>query len=350
MVYGYSVPKSAHKPVFSITSAIMRKLAMNIAIAVLAISPLMRTSAQAQENRSPLSLTSDDGSIIHVFPSVGGANALAPLLSDTGPLNYNGGSVMVNPTIYAIFWDPPRLQSGGGTGMSTDYLPILKRMLKDYPSHSLDNNNTQYFQTIGGVTTYIHNTGTWGGAFVDTSAYPASACADALTPGNCLTNGQLQHEVKRVMTLKGWTAGINHLFLLFTSAGEGSCIDSSSTACAYTSYCAYHGVGTPIIYTNQPYGDLFHCQAPGVPSPNSDAVADAVASIAAHETTEAITDPIPPSGWVTALGNEIGDLCAYNYGALAWDSGNANEMWNGDFYVLQQMFDNHVGGCVQVGP
>jgi len=25
-------------------------------------------------------------------------------------------------------------------------------------------------------------------------------------------------------------------------------------------------------------------------------------------------------------------------------------MWNGDFYLLQQMFDNHVGGCVQVGP
>ncbi len=28
----------------------------------------------------------------------------------------------------------------------------------------------------------------------------------------------------------------------------------------------------------------------------------------------------------------------------------ANEMWNGDFYLLQQEFDNHVGGCVQVGP
>jgi hypothetical protein len=69
----------------------MRKFAISLAIAILAISPLMRTSAQAQENRSPLSMASDDGSIIHIFPSIGGGNALASLLSDTGPLNYNGG-------------------------------------------------------------------------------------------------------------------------------------------------------------------------------------------------------------------------------------------------------------------
>jgi hypothetical protein len=25
-------------------------------------------------------------------------------------------------------------------------------------------------------------------------------------------------------------------------------------------------------------------------------------------------------------------------------------MWNGDMYVLQMEFDNHLGGCVPVGP
>jgi len=25
-------------------------------------------------------------------------------------------------------------------------------------------------------------------------------------------------------------------------------------------------------------------------------------------------------------------------------------MWNGNFYEVQQEFDNHVGGCVQLGP
>jgi hypothetical protein len=261
---------------------------------------------------------------------------------------------MTNPTIYAIFWDPPNLQTGAATEMSVAYQPILKKMLRDYFAHGIDNNNTQYFQTIG-TTTYIHNTGTWGGAFVDTSPYPASGCTDLLTPGNCLTDIQLHHEIRKVMALKGWTAGINHLFVLFTSQGEGSCVDSSNTACSYIRYCAYHSaffnaVGNPIVYANEPYGDLTHCQLPNTPSPNSDPLADAAASIASHEVTESITDPLPPNGWMTAAGNEIGDLCAYNYGSMTWDSGNANQMWNGDFYVLQQMFDNHVGGCVQVGP
>jgi hypothetical protein len=52
----------------------------------------------------------------------------------------------------------------------------------------------------------------------------------------------------------------------------------------------------------------------------------------------------------TAFGNEIGDLCAYNYGTLTWASNTANEMWNGHFYLLQQEFDNHAGGCIQIGP
>ena len=85
------------------------------------------------------------------------------------------------------------------------------------------------------------------------------------------------------------------------------------------------------------------------PSPNLDPVADAAATVASHELTEATTDPLG-NAWFSSFGNEIGDLCAYKYGTLTWDSTNANEMWNGNFYLLQQEYDNHVGDCVQVGP
>jgi hypothetical protein len=78
-------------------------------------------------------------------------------------------------------------------------------------------------------------------------------------------------------------------------------------------------------------------------------VADAVASTTTHELTEAITDP-ELDAWFTSGGSEIGDLCAYNYGSPTWDGGLANESWNANFYLLQQEFDNHVLGCVQVGP
>jgi hypothetical protein len=47
---------------------------------------------------------------------------------------------------------------------------------------------------------------------------------------------------------------------------------------------------------------------------------------------------------------ELGDICNFIYSANGWDAGLANQMWNGNFSEVQQEFDNHVGGCVQLGP
>jgi hypothetical protein len=97
-----------------------------------------------------------------------------------------------------------------------------------------------------------------------------------------------------------------------------------------------------------PFGNLSACAA-GQPSPNGVAAADAVTDVASHEITEAITDPFL-NAWFDSSANEIGDLCAYNYGTNTWDGGLANEQWNGNFYEVQQQFDNHAGGCVRLGP
>ena len=287
---------------------------------------------------------------IHVFPTVNNA----PVPPPSALIYHTGAPVMQNGvTTYAIFWVPPTLQTGGATSMSAHYQSVQKNMLADYMGHGLDNNNTQYYQIIGTRKTYIQNKGTFGGAYVDTSAYPASGCSDSATPGNCITDAQIRSEIAKVMGINGWTGGLNKMFLLFTSSGEGSCFNSSSTSCAYTQYCAYHSyIGpttSPVIYSNEPFGNTVNCQLPGVPSPNSDPLADAAATAASHELTEAITDPLL-NAWYDASGSEIGDLCAYSYGTNTWDAGKANEMWNGRFYELQMEYNNHKGACSQVGP
>jgi len=146
--------------------------------------------------------------------------------------------------------------------------------------------------------------------YVDTAPYPASGCTDSATPGNCITDAQIQTEITKVMGINGWTGGINKMFLLYTSSGEGSCFDSSNTSCAYVQYCAYHsfygGTTTPIIYGNQPYGGVIGCVAGGQTTPNSDIAADGAASTASHEISEAITDPLL-NAWFDASGNENGD-------------------------------------------
>ena len=329
----------------------MRTLLRIVTGVATALLLLSQGGARAQELQLTLS---DAVHGIHILPTMAGAAARAEAGLALGPLVYHTGGVVMtgSVTTYAIFWVPAHLQNGGATGMPAHYQTVQKNLLTDYPGHGIDNNNTQYYQ-ISGATTYIQNRGSLGGSYVDTSAYPASSCTDTFTPGNCLTDLQIQAEIQKVMGLNGWTGGLSKMFVLFTSSGEGSCFDSSSTSCAYTAYCAYHGFfnigSTPVIYSNEPYGNTSVCQSAGVPTPSGDAVADAAATSASHELTEAITDP-ELNAWFTSSGSEIGDLCAYNYGVNTWDSAKANQMWNGRFYELQTEYDNHAGKCVQVGP
>ena len=177
-------------------------------------------------------------------------------------------------TTYAIFWVPAKLQNGGATSMTAHYQTVQSNLLRDYAGHGIDNNNTQYYQVTGtGTKQYIQNKGGFGGSFVDTDPYPASGCSDTATPGNCITDAQLETEVQKVMALKGWTGGLTKMFLVFTSSGEGSCFDSSGSSCAYAEYCAYHSfidTSTPVVYGNEPFGNPSVCQAPGTPSPNAD--------------------------------------------------------------------------------
>ncbi len=170
-------------------------------------------------------------------------------------LLYNGGPVMqATSTTYAIFWEPPTLQDGTPTQVSATYHTLLERYFNDIGGSGVYGNDTQYYDTNGSIS----NSSTFGGAYIDTSAYPTSDCSDQITPNDCLTDAQLQAEVTKAMAANNWTSGLTHMFFVFTSQGEGSCFDTSSTSCAFTEYCAYHSYfnddnNQPVIYANMPY-------------------------------------------------------------------------------------------------
>lgn len=287
---------------------------------------------------------------IHILPP---PTKQAALAADSGPLIYHGGPVMSGARAYIIFWVPATLQDGTPASLTAHYESVQQHLFMDYPGHALGSNTSQYYQQ-GTTTSYIPDMGGMAGSVVDTNPYPVGGCTDPYTGINCFTDAQLQSEIQTVMAAQGWTGGLNKMFLVFTPSGEGSCFDSTSGICAYNYYCAYHGsfvngAGSNVVYGNQPYGNASYCQIPGVPSPNGDVAADTASTAASHELIEALTDPLL-NAWYTAAGSEIGDLCAYIYGANSWDSGLANQMWNGRFYELQEEWDNHTGTCVQVGP
>jgi hypothetical protein len=328
-----------------------------IAAALLAL--MMPVLAMAQNNviNSPYRITGETGTV-HIYPTPELSRQIRAQQDNQAPLgvlSYHGGPIMSGDSLYAIFWVPATLQNGKPTSLSAKYENVAKRFLADYPYHGIANNSTQYYSTTSG-TKYFKGIGGLSGFYIDANPYPSSGCTDGVTGTNCITDAQLQTEIQRVITLEGWTPGLNKIFLVFTSTGEGSCFDGTSSSCAYTQYCAYHGyfgsTSTPTIYANQPYADPNYCYYPpgGQNDPSGDPASDANVNVASHEITEANTDPELNAWWDSGNGEEIGDLCAWMFGTNSWDSGLANQMWNGHFYDLQLEYDNHTSSCVNIGP
>jgi hypothetical protein len=328
-----------------------------LAFAALALLLPVMMTAQDVFN-SPYVVTGETGTV-HIHPT---PEMTRQILDQQGPvlapgvLSYHGGPIMTGVSLYAIFWVPAKLQNGNPTSLTAKYESVAKQFLADYPYHGVANNSTQYYSTKSGINTYFAGIGGLAGAVVDTDPYPASGCTDTVTPKNCITDAQLQAEISKVLTAQKWTPGLNKMFIVFTSTGEGSCFNSTSSSCAYTSYCAYHGyfgsTTSPTIYANMPYANPTYCydSSAGQHDPSGDIPSDANVNVTSHEITEATTDPELNAWWDSGNGEEIGDLCAWNFSTADWDGSLANQMWNGHFYDLQLEYDNHTSACVKVGP
>jgi len=134
-----------------------------------------------------------------------------------------------------------------------------------------------------------------------------------------ITDTDVQSAIHAVITAAGGVsaAGPGHVYHLFLPPGQdvcmspGVCYSPDNPNTFY--FCGYHGavvfndVG-PVFYSVQPYAPVDGCQT-STQNPLS-----AQVSVLGHEITEAITDPYPGYGWVATniMGEEIGDLCAWN--------------------------------------
>jgi len=232
-----------------------------------------------------------------------------------------------------------------------NYQTVIDRYFADvaHDSGALDNVYsvaTQYSDSTGPVQ-YL---AAFGGSYVSHDPLPASGCNDGLNT-YCLTDRQLQDEIQSVLTAKGWTGGLDHIFFLLTPSGVGSCFDQFGQ-CSTDTFCAYHNAFTdsnndPAIYANEPYeGPIPGCTSSTQGFPN-DIDGDTTINTISHEHNEAITDPLG-DGWLAKDGSENGDLCAYGFGTQTNPGGGAyNQVINGHHYDLQQEYSNLDNGCIQ---
>ncbi len=243
---------------------------------------------------------------------------------DSSDLYYNGGSVMDGTSqVYAIFWEPR------GSKVSTNYNKLILQYFSDVGSSPLYHNNTQYTDSQGA---YPSNA-VLGGSWVDTkTAYPSTTLLDS----------DIQQEVLRAISTKGWTPSTHHLFVVFTALN----VANNAETAYHGSFTDYSGNG--VIYATVPDTFTKRHVFPGNVSPNNDFDADSTILVTSHEQIEAATDPFPGSGWMDNNGLEIGDKCEKYFGQQNADGSNV--IWNGHPYIVQGEWDNALHACTLVGP
>ena len=316
-------------------------------LAALTLLALMAALAGTAAARS----AQGHGPIRGIVPSRG--SSTSSTAGTASNLIFHGGPVLSGNTAYAVYWSTPTYP------ISSSYQTLINRYFSDVAaatSAGATNNvyaaATQYGKGTAGSTVTslgsLSNVTTFGGSYVDTDPI-ANGCRDRATH-ICVTDAQVVSELQKVMAARGWTAGSNHLYFMFTPRGVGSCYSNSS--CSFTQWCAYHSNAGSLLYANMAFADTVAsaCDAGYHPNAAIDPYADATISVVSHEHNEAITDPLG-SAWYNSSGYENGDLCAWNFGAMLGGSGSGryNQVINGHDYTLQQEWSNHSAGCVLTG-
>lgn len=334
---------------------------------------------------------SPDGRFLGITPHAGVAPAAIPGsvaaqhasgsigFSSNGNLDYHGGQVLHSSAPYLIIWDPT------GTGISAASRALFERYFTDVAADSGAATNVyavdRQFTDATGFADYRQTFSSATQAIPDTQKYPArdtANCPDvAATYPKCLTDGQLQAEITRLIAADGLPQGTGAnapIYFVVTPSTVNVCADS--TSCADTTFCAYHSsyvnVGSDVLYSTIPmfFSGASPAQNPkacqfdhnALPQePNADP-ADIAIKYLSHEDNETITDPLGTGWWDSNGGNEDGDNCTA-FGTLAPANGtnpNAflptlggsaasgtlfNQFINSNQYYIQSEWSNGEVNC-----
>jgi len=220
-------------------------------------------------------------------------------------LTYRGGPLLPNPEVFTIFWGG----TWGRTPGSTSLMKRLDSFFADILVSPLIDQLAEYDVPAGAIG---------HGSFIGTTVISADAPTDSVT--DSALQAQLRTWLKAKLVPKHTK---NTLYFVYLEPGVVS-IMGGGRSCQ--NYCGYHNNIGPIYYAVMPYPACNGCLG-GL------SAFEALTGTSSHELCEAITDPVPGSGWYDDVNGEIGDICAWKFKQVAG-------------YTVQLEWSNRQNKCV----
>ena len=200
-------------------------------------------------------------------------------------LLYKGGLMITDLKVYIIFWGPSF--TGVLNNLAIQIIGFFKTILNGALMDQLAEYNTANYQV--GKGTYLD------------SAIDPTPCPPVLS------DAEIQARLKFWLDHKvGLPEPDQHtLYFIYLESGVQVTMGGESSC---TNFCGYHSnIGDSTFYAVIPYPDCAGCLG-------NNNVFDAITGTSSHELCEAITDPIPYTGWYDDNNNmEIGDICGWQF-------------------------------------
>jgi hypothetical protein len=223
----------------------------------------------------------------------------------TANLTYRGGALIEAAKVFAIYWD----QNWANDADARDLSAAMNQFFTDILVSSLMDQLSEY--SVSGKTI-------GQGSFIGSQVITTDA------PTRSVTDSRIQTALQN--WISSGTAPQNDkdtIYFVFLEKGIVS-VRGGSRSCQ--SYCGYHNNVDGIYYGVIPYPGCDGCLG-GL------AVLDALTGTSSHELCEAITDPVPGTGWYDDTQGEIGDICAWQFKQI-------------DGYTVQLEWSNEQIRCV----
>jgi hypothetical protein len=214
-----------------------------------------------------------------LFPHVASVPAAPP-----PSLTYRGGPLLAAVQVFTLYvgnaWSSPQ-QKALAAKLDAFFTFILTSQLIDQlGEYDVPNVTIEHGKFLGSTT-------------LSSIAPPAS-----------VTDAWLQETLQQAIGAGAPVPqpGPNILYFLYLPPGI-TLVQGGARSCQ--AFCGYHdSIGTSTCYAAMPYPNCAGCLG------NLSAL-DALTSTSSHELCEAITDPVPGTGWYDDTNGEIGDICAW---------------------------------------